>query len=674
MTKKELGTKVIGVILAASTVMSSVCAPVFAAETDTTSAAAVETTAAEEGTAAPEEETSIKEEQQQNAESPAGESEAEKTESPAGDSETQEKPAGPEEKPAAEEAVADEGKAAETEEAGPADKDVKEDTASAEEASGSEEEIVVQTEDVAVEKGREAAEAAVASGKCGKNAKWTITGSGNNLTLTISGTGATDNYNYDYEDPKKFVEAPWEKAGYGEKIKTIVVKEGITKIGNWSFYAVEASKITLPGTLTEIGAHSFQETLVSGISMPSKVTKIGEGAFINGSIKKIVIPASVKTLGSDAFLYCYKLESVEIKKGNLKVIEDGCFEGCDSLKTVILPEGITKIMDDAFLGCEKLKTLTIPKTVTFIDSSAFDEGINLRCAGTIEAFKKAVENGSVFEKKADVIREVKCPFVCSYSFNNNIFFTLSKEEFEYTGKAIKPSVKVTANNGAVTLKEGTDYTVSYKNNVNIGVATVTVTGKGKYSGSGTTGFAIKKKNDITIGNKVYSYSAKARQINLYAKSSSGEPVLYSCDQALSDKGIYLYSAGQLYIPAKYSGTFTVTAEVCGNNVYSHNSKKITITIPKAAAISSISSKNPAKISVAWKAVPSITGYQIQCSAKSDFSQPKLVTVSNAKQTSSTFGVLKKGAKYYVRMRTYKAVGDKKYYSAWSAAKTVTTKK
>lgn len=58
----------------------------------------------------------------------------------------------------------------------------------------------------------------------------------------------------------------------------------------------------------------------------------------------------------------------------------------------------------------------------------------------------------------------------------------------YTGKAIKPKVKLTK--GISALVQGTDYTVSYKNNTNIGVATITITGKGKYSGTITKSFKI----------------------------------------------------------------------------------------------------------------------------------------------------------------------------------------
>ncbi|MFD2530816.1 MBG domain-containing protein, partial [Polaribacter marinaquae] len=58
----------------------------------------------------------------------------------------------------------------------------------------------------------------------------------------------------------------------------------------------------------------------------------------------------------------------------------------------------------------------------------------------------------------------------------------------YTGSAIEPTVVV--KNGATTLVEDTDYTLSYTNNINVGTATVTVTGKGNYNGTKDVTFAI----------------------------------------------------------------------------------------------------------------------------------------------------------------------------------------
>lgn len=67
--------------------------------------------------------------------------------------------------------------------------------------------------------------------------------------------------------------------------------------------------------------------------------------------------------------------------------------------------------------------------------------------------------------------------------------SLSGTEFTYTGKAFTPAVTVTVDGKALT--EGTDYTVSYADNIQPGVATVTVTGTGDYTGVATSTFSIQ---------------------------------------------------------------------------------------------------------------------------------------------------------------------------------------
>lgn len=76
--------------------------------------------------------------------------------------------------------------------------------------------------------------------------------------------------------------------------------------------------------------------------------------------------------------------------------------------------------------------------------------------------------------------------------------TVSVATQTYTGRALtpKPTVKV----GSTVLKEGTDYSLSYKNNVNVGTATVTITGKGNYTGTKPATFKIEKKPSTSGGN------------------------------------------------------------------------------------------------------------------------------------------------------------------------------
>ncbi|MDE6662849.1 MAG: hypothetical protein K2K46_05825 [Lachnospiraceae bacterium] len=82
-------------------------------------------------------------------------------------------------------------------------------------------------------------------------------------------------------------------------------------------------------------------------------------------------------------------------------------------------------------------------------------------------------------------------------------------EVKYTGKAVKPEVTLKivttdAKNGSIDLKKGTDYTLSYKNNVKAGnAAQIIVKGKGNYSGKITVTFSIVN-DTATTGNKAKS--------------------------------------------------------------------------------------------------------------------------------------------------------------------------
>ena len=96
--------------------------------------------------------------------------------------------------------------------------------------------------------------------------------------------------------------------------------------------------------------------------------------------------------------------------------------------------------------------------------------------------------------------------------------TVSVATQTYTGKALtpKPTVKV----GSTTLREGTDYTLSYASNVNVGTATVTITGKGNYTGTRTATFKIEAQpaaqapavtgSWVYAGRWWFSYDAKTR--------------------------------------------------------------------------------------------------------------------------------------------------------------------
>ena len=119
--------------------------------------------------------------------------------------------------------------------------------------------------------------------------------------------------------------------------------------------------------------------------------------------------------------------------------------------------------------------------------------ITLRDEETINSIRAAYE-ALTEEQKASIPEELleklseaeKKLAILSIRDISEAVITVAKAT--YTGKALKP--KVTVKYDGVTLKEGTDYTVAYENNKEVGTATVTVTGMGGYNGVATKDFQI----------------------------------------------------------------------------------------------------------------------------------------------------------------------------------------
>ena len=93
----------------------------------------------------------------------------------------------------------------------------------------------------------------------------------------------------------------------------------------------------------------------------------------------------------------------------------------------------------------------------------------------------------------------------------------------------------------------------------------------------------------------------------------------------------------------------------------------------STTITSVKTKSEA-FTIKWEKKTNIAGYQIQYSTNSKFKKGnKTIKIKKAKTVSKKITGLKPSKKYYVRIRTYKIVNKKTYYSSWSKKKNVTTK-
>ena len=236
--------------------------------------------------------------------------------------------------------------------------------------------------------------------------------------------------------------------------------------------------------------------------------------------------------------------------------------------------------------------------------------------------------------------------------------TLSTSTYAYDGKAKKPGVTVKLN--GKTLKNGTDYTVSYSNNTKVGTATVKITGKGNYTGSVSKTYNIKNnfKKATVSGISTKAFTGKNITQSITVKYN-GKTLKNGTDYTVS------------YSSNKNIGTATV--KVTGKGSYTGTIAKTFKINPAKQEIQKLTAKSKA-LFVDWAQKGSATGYEIQYATNSKFTSAKKVTITNKKTDKTTISKLSGKKKYYVRVRSYTTVKGTKYYGAWSASKSVTTKK
>lgn len=202
----------------------------------------------------------------------------------------------------------------------------------------------------------------ISSGNCGEKLKWSVSASG---VLTISGTGAM--YDYTYMDP-----APWFANDAAYPVTSLVLKSGVTYLGDNAFYGLRAQKVSIPAGVKAIGEYTFGNASLRSVSLPSSLKTVGESAFAGcDNLAGLTLPSALESLGDYAFCGCSSLSSVTIAINGTQT-GTGIFSDCRGLTSVIIGDGVTEIGNSWFAECEKLKNVRMPASVTNIRANAFD--------------------------------------------------------------------------------------------------------------------------------------------------------------------------------------------------------------------------------------------------------------------------------------------------------------
>ena len=311
--------------------------------------------------------------------------------------------------------------------------------------------------------------------------------------------------------------------------------------------------INLPQGLESIYSRAFHTcSNLTNLKLPSTLTRIDELAFSNPRFKnnELTVPKGVTTIKSRSIYNINDLKTINVENGVTK-IEKYAFANNDSLKNVYLPASITSI---DVLACKSYDDEKYSTCDIYIDK--YKDSIpcysNWGTDGTIywktRDFKNTTDNTVVISDVADQTYTgsliapnitVSCndvelvkntDYTVSYSNNKNVgtatisitgigdytgtitknFNIVARDISDttigsipnqtYTGNSIS-ALPVITYNGA-TLTKGTDYTLTYSNNVNVGTGTVTITGKGNFKGTTSKTFSISARamSDTSVAN------------------------------------------------------------------------------------------------------------------------------------------------------------------------------
>ena len=321
--------------------------------------------------------------------------------------------------------------------------------------------------------------------------------------------------------------------------------------------------------------------------------------------------------------------------------------------------------------------LNCSSSVTIIAGQSKNIGASSSTSGAVLTYKSTTpsictvdKNGNVTALKTgtgyvtvtasangydSVSKDVK--IVISKKSLNNGLLTLSETSYVYDGTYKKPAATVTLD-GKV-LQAGKDYTISYRNNLNVGVATVIATGMGDYTGYTSKNFTITKRamagGTVSVASSV-SFTGSNITPSVTVKAAgrtltrgTDYTVSYSNNKNVGTASVYVYGKGN------YSGTLSAKFDI----------------LPAKQQIQKLETRYKG-FYIDWAQKGSATGYDVEYSVKANMNGATSRHLTANKPDTLTISGLTGDKTYYVRVRSYTNRNGKVYYGAWSDVKSIKT--
>ena len=502
--------------------------------------------------------------------------------------------------------------------------------------------------------------AALASGKCGDSATWTLDSTG---TLTISGTGAT--YNYDMDDDGNSA-APWCTKARIQRVNKVVVNSGITELGYSMFSnCTQLTSVSLPSGLKRIGSCLFLGcTRLSAITIPSSVTTIESNAFTHcDSIAAITLPSGLRTMGDAVCSQMAKLTTATVS-GGVTYLSNYAFNDCPSLKTITLPNTVRSIGICAFRYDTALKDVYFNGSVTqWTSIQIAGEGnsalynADVHCTGlpapTVTGGNDAQGrptlkwNAVTGAAKYEVYRArskdgdyIKYSTVTGTSYTNTSYIE-NGNTYYYKVRALKSDGTAGAWSSIVS--------VTYR-----AASTGTLSAPAVTGGNDAQGRPTLKWNAVTGAAKYEVYRAR---------SKDGDYIKYSTVTGTSYTNISYIENGNTYY-------YKVRA-LDANGTAGAWSSVVSVTYKQTLSAPTVTGGNDAqgRPTLKWKAVTGAAKYEVYRARSKDGDYIKYSTVTGTSYTNTSY--IENGNTYYYKVRALDANGTA---GAWSSIVSVTYRK
>ena len=438
-------------------------------------------------------------------------------------------------------------------------------------------------------------------------------------------------------------------------------------------------------TVIEPGAFSNCTNLVN-LNIKENVTEIGDNAFADSkNLQNIYFYGNSPKLGNNIFKnvtatvyypYTDKTWSLDILRdygGNITWVPWNPKTGSPAKRSLALCDIRIAEPKYTYDGTEKTPEMiimdgnyTLQKNTDYTvkcsnNVNAGNAELEITGAGNYSGTYKAgflieqTEPSLKFDKKTITVKYGTKPFLCALS-EKTTDGTITYSSSNPKAAVVDPAT------GKVTIKGGGT------------AAIMAYAAKGTNYTAGSTFCTIKvtkRSNTIKASNIRRTWYAKARKISINAKVYGKAPLKYSS----SSKSVKVDKKGRITIAAKFTGSARITIRSSATAGYNAATKSITVTVnPAGTTLMTAKNLSGRKAQLTWKKNRYVTGYEIQYSVNKNFRSGSKKTVSGASKTKYTLTKLQKNKTYYVRIRTYKKSGTKKYYSSWSKVKAVRIRK